>query len=101
MLVTHYGRRTSKRQQNAVEVLGYDRQRREAYVISWSANGRYQPTQRFLDAGEIADVLDAFRQQHPILTAIRALFLSFPRNAARDELRDLERSLGGMVFRHG
>ncbi len=95
----------------------YDRQTREATVISvwgdsqWLRNirsrpaaqieialQRYSPEQRFLTTDEIFELEKRFRRRHRIIAWGQARLMGWPWPATDDELRELSSGMRAVVF---
>lgn len=95
LVVGHRGRRTGKLHHTVVEVVRWDRNRREAVVVAgwgersdwwrnlqaapavevWLAGRRFVPAQRFVEPDEREAVLAAYRRRHPVAARLLGLAL--------------------------
>lgn len=118
MLITHAGRRSGKTRRTCVMVLRFDARSGEAFVAAGSPRAdwyqnihaspavevavgarRYRPVQRFLTAGEIAQVLAWSRDHQRFRARVQSRFFGWPWPPADEDLQRLSRSLGGVAFR--
>ncbi len=118
MLVTHRGRKTGKVRQTGVMVLRYDEQTHEAFIVAGSRGAnwyrniqasptleirlgsqRFYPVQRFLNTGEIAELIAFSRQHSPFTAFMQGLFFGWPSKATQQDLLILAARLGGVAFR--
>lgn len=118
LVVTHVGRRTGKEYRTVLYVQHYDKQSREATVISvwgesqWLRNirrrpatrieialQRYAPEQRFLTTEEIFELEKRFRRRHRIIAWGQARLMGWPWPATDDELRKLSSGMRAVAFR--
>jgi deazaflavin-dependent oxidoreductase (nitroreductase family) len=118
MIITHIGRRSGKIRRTIVYVQYYNPQTREAMVIAawgvtdWYRNicarpalaieigkEQYVPTQRILEAEEIAELERAFRRQHPVVARAQCWLMNWPWQCSDAEFLAYARSLRGVAFR--
>jgi deazaflavin-dependent oxidoreductase (nitroreductase family) len=118
LLLTHRGRRTGKIHRSTIEVVRYDPDSKESYVISaygansdWYRNitknpppsvqtGRqkYVPTYRIVPTGEARNILDDFYGEHPSEASF-LLKQFFHVEPSRDEFDALADKLPMIAFR--
>jgi deazaflavin-dependent oxidoreductase (nitroreductase family) len=118
LVLTHVGRRTGKERRTVLYVQRYDRQSREATVVSvwgesqWLRNIRaqpaarieiglqsYAPEQRFLTTDEVFAIEKRFRRRHRIVAWGQAKLMGWPWPATDEQLLDLSAQLRGVAFR--
>jgi deazaflavin-dependent oxidoreductase (nitroreductase family) len=118
LVLTHRGRRTGRERRTVLYVQRYDRETREATVLSvwgdsqWLRNiraspalgveiglQRYRPVQRFLTEDEIFEIEKRFRRRHRIVAWGQARLMRWPWPATDEELRELSAGLRGVAFR--
>lgn len=115
--VTHVGRRSGKTYRTVLYVQRYDRQTRDATVVSvwgesdWLRNiraapalrvdigrGSYVPQQTFLTTGEIVDIEREFRRTHRLLARGQALLMHWPWPATDEQLTTMCRPMRAVRF---
>lgn len=118
MLITHRGRRSGRIRQTCVMVLRFDARSGEAFVVAgspradWCQNiqaapaveaavgsRRYRPAQRFLLAGQIAELLIWSRDHQRFRARVQSRFFHWPWPPSDEDVQRLARSLGGVAFR--
>lgn len=117
LVLTHVGRRTGKEYRTVLYVQRYDRDTREATVVSvwgesqWFRNirahpatrieiglQRYAPVQRFLSAEEVFQIEKRFRRRHRIIAWGQAKLMRWAWPATDDQLREISSHLRGVTF---
>lgn len=120
ILLTHTGRTTGRARSTVVEVVAHDRSVPEVVVIAaWGARAQWvrnlkaapaiavqigrvrwpHPEHRFLEPAEVANVIAAYRREHPLVARMLARLLGWPLYAAPPVYEQFTRTLYAIAFR--
>ena len=120
LLLRHTGRRSGRTRQTVLEVVGYDRSIPEAIVIAawgdraqWVRNlkvapavsihvGRLHwtaPEHRILGPKQAAEVITAYRREHPVASRLIGKFLGWRHDATGPAYEQFVQTLSAVAFR--
>ncbi len=120
LLLTHKGRRTGRTRQTVLEVVGYDRAIPEAVVIAaWGVRAQWvrnlearpaigvqigracwtAPEHRILDPKRAAEVIAAYRHEHPLAARAIGKLLGWPLDATSPAYEQFVQTLCAVAFR--